>query len=375
MPVIYVLLTEKKLELKIESLKLKNFRNYEYLDLDLDSETNIFYGDNAQGKTNILEAVYLSGTTKSHRGAKDKDMIRFGQDEAHVRTVVEKKEIQYQIDVHLKRNHPKGIAINKMPIRKASELFGLLNLVFFSPEDLNIIKNGPAQRRRFIDLELSQLDKVYLSDLSNYNRAVNQRNSLLKESSPGKEINDTLDLWEEQIIRYGNQVMERREEFINEINEIIADIHKRLTKEENRFQLVYEPGSGDLPLEMAIKKNRERDLRVKSTTVGPHRDDIGFRLGDLDLRRYGSQGQQRSAALALKLSEIEIVRRKTGETPVLLLDDVLSELDKHRQNALLDNINDIQTLITCTGVDEFVNHRFSVNKVFHVQNGQAVKEN
>ena len=178
-------LTEKRSELKVNSLKLKNFRNYDLLNVEFDGSTNIFYGNNAQGKTNILEAVYLSGTTKSHRGSKDRDMIRFGEDESHIETVVEKNGISYQIDMHLKKNSPKGIAINKMPIRKASELFGIVNLVFFSPEDLNIIKNGPAERRRFIDLELSQLDKVYLNNLSNYNRIVNQRNHLLKELSFG----------------------------------------------------------------------------------------------------------------------------------------------------------------------------------------------
>ena len=178
-------LTEKRSELKVNSLKLKNFRNYDLLNVEFDGSTNIFYGNNAQGKTNILEAVYLSGTTKSHRGSKDRDMIRFGEDESHIETVVEKNGISYQIDMHLKKNSPKGIAINKMPIRKASELFGIVNLVFFSPEDLNIIKNGPAERRRFIDLELSQLDKVYLNNLSNYNRIVNQRNRLLKELSFG----------------------------------------------------------------------------------------------------------------------------------------------------------------------------------------------
>ena len=167
--------------MKIKSLKLKNFRNYEFLNLQFDSAANIFYGDNAQGKTNILEAVYLSGTTKSHRGAKDRDMIRFGETESHIETIVEKNGIDYKIDMHLKKHSPKGIAVNKVPLRKASELFGIVNLVFFSPEDLNIIKNGPGERRRFLDLELSQLDKVYLSDLANYNRVVNQRNRLLKE--------------------------------------------------------------------------------------------------------------------------------------------------------------------------------------------------
>ena len=168
--------------MKIKSLKLKNYRNYDLLKLDFDDAANIFYGDNAQGKTNILEAVYLSGTTKSHRGTKDRDLIQFGNEESHIEAVVEKKGIEYQLDMHLKKNSPKGIAVNKIPLRKASELFGIINFVFFSPEDLNIIKDGPSERRRFIDMELSQLDRVYLSDLYNYNRIVNQRNHLLCRS-------------------------------------------------------------------------------------------------------------------------------------------------------------------------------------------------
>lgn len=370
-------LTEKRSELKVNSLKLKNFRNYDFLNVEFDGSTNIFYGNNAQGKTNILEAVYLSGTTKSHRGSKDRDMIRFGEDESHIEIVVEKNGISYQIDMHLKKNSPKGIAINKMPIRKASELFGIVNLVFFSPEDLNIIKNGPAERRRFIDLELSQLDKVYLNNLSNYNRIVNQRNRLLKELSFGgkKELSDTLEIWEMQMVQYGERLIARRKEFVAQINEIIAKIHQKLTGGKEGLQIIYEPSTGDLPFEQALKRYRDRDLRMKSTTVGPHRDDIGFLTGDMDIRRYGSQGQQRTAALSLKLSEIELVRLATHDTPILLLDDVLSELDKHRQNYLLDSIHDIQTLITCTGVEDFVNHRFSINKVFHVQNGQVTKEN
>ena len=370
-------LTEKRSELKVNSLKLKNFRNYDLLNVEFDGSTNIFYGNNAQGKTNILEAVYLSGTTKSHRGSKDRDMIRFGEDESHIETVVEKNGISYLIDMHLKKNSPKGIAINMMPIRKASELFGIVNLVFFSPEDLNIIKNGPAERRRFIDLELSQLDKVYLNNLSNYNRIVNQRNHLLKELSFGgkKDLSDTLEIWELQMVQYGERLIARRKEFVEQINGIIAKIHQRLTGGKESLKIIYEPSTGDLPFEQALNRYRERDLRMKSTTVGPHRDDIGFLIGDMDIRKYGSQGQQRTAALSLKLSEIELVKLATHDTPILLLDDVLSELDKHRQNYLLDSIHDIQTLITCTGVEDFVNHRFSINKVFHVQNGQVTKEN
>ena len=363
--------------MKIRSLKLKNYRNYSLLKLDFDDAANIFYGDNAQGKTNILEAVYLSGTTKSHRGTKDRDLIRFGEEESHIEAVVEKNGIEYQLDMHLKKNSPKGIAINKMPIRRASELFGIVNLVFFSPEDLNIIKSGPSERRRFIDMELSQLDRVYLSDLGNYNRVVNQRNRLLKDMKPGpdKSLMDTLEIWELQLIQYGNRIVERRKLFIQEVNEIISSIHKKLTGEKEDIQVIYEPSNGNLTLEQALVKNRERDIRIKSTSVGPHRDDICFMAGDLDIRRFGSQGQQRTAALSLKLSEIELVKQVINDTPVLLLDDVLSELDKHRQNYLLDSINDIQTLITCTGVEDFVNHRFSINKVFHVQGGQVMDEN
>ena len=359
----------------IRSLKLKNYRNYDLLNMSFDPKTNILYGDNAQGKTNILEALYLSGTTKSHRGTKDRDMIQFGYDESHLETMIEKKGITFQIDMHLKKNSPKGIAIDKVPIRRASELFGLVHFVFFSPEDLNIIKEGPAGRRRFIDLELPQLDKIYLSNLSNYNRIINQRNSLLKDIYGQQNLLETLDIWDMQLAEYGTKVLERRKQFVEQVNEIISEIHYRLTGGRERITLSYESSTGNLSLEQALKKNRERDLRMKSTSVGPHRDDLCFMSGNLDIRKFGSQGQQRTTALSLKLSEIELVRQVIRDTPILLLDDVLSELDKNRQNYLLDSIHDIQTVITCTGLDEFVNHRFSINKVFHIQNGTIAKEN
>ena len=359
----------------IKSLKLKNYRNYELLNLTFDPKTNILYGDNAQGKTNILEALYLSGTTKSHRGTKDRDLIQFGREESHLETVVEKNGVLFQIDMHLKKNSPKGIAINKIPIRRAGELFGIVHFVFFSPEDLNIIKEGPAGRRRFIDLELSQLDKVYLSNLSNYNRIINQRNSLLKEIVYQKDLIDTLDIWDMQLAEYGTKIIERRKKFIDAVNRIIGGIHEKLTGGRENIELSYESSAGELSMEEMLRKNRERDIRFKSTSAGPHRDDLCFRVGDLDIRKFGSQGQQRTAALSLKLSEIELVKMLIHDTPILLLDDVLSELDKNRQNYLLDSIHDIQTVITCTGLDEFVNHRFSINKIFYVKNGTVAKEN
>ena len=360
----------------IKSLKLKNYRNYDLLNLNFDPSTNILYGDNAQGKTNILEALYLSGTTKSHRGTKDRDIIQFGHEESHIETIVEKKGIVFQTDIHLKKNSPKGIAIDKVPIRRASELFGIVHFVFFSPEDLNIIKEGPAGRRRFIDLELSQLDRIYLSNLSNYNRIINQRNSLLKDIYGQKNLIETLDIWDMQLVSYGTKILERRKEFIEQINKIISNIHFKLTGGKERISLSYESGIGNMTFEEALIRYRERDIKMKSTTSGPHRDDICFMTDKgLDIRKFGSQGQQRTAALSLKLSEIELVKRVIGDTPVLLLDDVLSELDKHRQNYLLDNIHDIQTIITCTGLDEFVNNRFSINKIFHIKDGHAANAN
>ena len=359
----------------IKSLKLKNFRNYDLLKIDFNHATNIFYGDNAQGKTNILEAVYLSGTTKSHRGTKDRDMIQFEREEAHIEAIVDKRGVPFQIDMHLKKNSPKGIAINKIPIKKASELFGIVHLVFFSPEDLNIIKNGPSERRRFMDLELSQIDKLYLSDLSNYNRVLNQRNRLLKDIAFNSGLKDTLDVWDKQLAVYGNKIIDRRNKFVYEINEIIKEIHFKLTGNKEEINLMYEPNVREFEFEEVIFRNRERDLKMKSTTSGPHKDDICFLANGLDIRKFGSQGQQRTAALSLKLSEIELIKSVIKDTPILLLDDVLSELDKHRQNYLLESIHDIQTLVTCTGLDEFVSKNFSINKVFQIKEGQIVKEN
>jgi len=361
--------------LKINSLKLKNFRNYELLSLNLNPATNIFYGDNAQGKTNILESIYLCGTSKSHRGTKDKDMILFGQEESHIEAVVDKRGMVYRIDMHLKKNKPKGIAINHIPIKKASEIFGILNVVFFSPEDLNIIKNGPAERRRFVDVELSQISRVYLNNLSKYHRIVNQRNRLLKDIYYNDSLKETLDIWDMQLADYGNKIIEERKEFIKRVNEIISLIHKRITGERENIEVIYEPNTGSESFEEVLRRYRERDLKMMSTSSGPHRDDICFKVNGIDIRRFGSQGQQRTAALSLKLSEIELMKQITKDKPVLLLDDVLSELDKHRQNYLLDSIDDIQTLITCTGVEEFVNHRFSINKIFYVHKGKVVKEN
>lgn len=359
----------------IKSLELENFRNYDSLKIEFSNGTNILYGDNAQGKTNILEAIFLSSTTKSHKGSKDKEIVNFNQEEAHIRTYIEKDGLEEKIDMHLRKSKSKGIAINNQKIKKAADLLGLLNVVLFSPEDLAIIKNGPADRRRFVDMELCQLDKFYLYNLNSYNKIVNQRNKLLKDLSMNPELKDTIHIWDSQLVSFGSQIIDRRKNFIEQLNDIIFDIHKKLSGDKEELVIQYEPDVLKEEFEEKIRMNLFRDIKLKQTSVGPHRDDFSFKVGNIDIRKYGSQGQQRTAALSLKLSEIELVKKITKDTPILLLDDVLSELDNNRQNYLLNSIGNIQTIITCTGLDEFVNNRFEINKVFKVINGTVNNNN
>lgn len=355
----------------IKSLELADYRNYDTLDIKFDKGTNILYGDNAQGKTNILEAIYVAATTKSHKGSKDKEIINFDKEEAHIRTYLEKDQVETRVDMHLRKSKSKGIAVDGTKLKKAADLLGLCNVVFFSPEDLGIIKNGPSERRRFIDMELCQLDSIYLYNLNNYNKIVNQRNKLLKDMYMNPDLKETLNIWDMQLVSYGTKIIERRKIFVSQLNEIIYDIHKKLSGDREELKIVYEPNVSIEDFEKNMRVSRDRDIKAKMTTVGPHRDDFSILTGDVDIRKFGSQGQQRTAALSLKLSEIELVKKITKDNPVLLLDDVLSELDSRRQNYLLNSIGDIQTIITCTGLEEFVNNRFEINRVFKVENGKV----
>ena len=359
----------------VKSLELKDFRNYSDLNMKFYDGTNILYGENAQGKTNILEAIYLCGTTKSHKGSKDREIIKFDKDEAHIRINLEKNDIPHRIDIHLKKSKAKGVAIDGIPIKKQGELFGLLNLVFFSPEDLYIIKNGPSERRRFLDLELCQLDKIYLHYLTNYNKTLLQRNNLLKQISFNSKLLNTLNIWDSKLVEYGKRVINTRKSFILRLNELVYEVHKSLTGGREELFIKYEPNVEDHNFDDKLKRAHERDLNLKMTTVGPHRDDMCFLLKDIDIRKYGSQGQQRTAALSLKLAEIDLVKSIINDNPILLLDDVLSELDRNRQTHLLNGIGDIQTIITCTGLEEFVNRRSENNKIFKVVNGSIIEEN
>lgn len=336
---------------------------------------NILYGDNAQGKTNILESLYICGTTKSHKGSKDKEIIKLDKDESHIKILLEKDKITHKIDMHLKKNKPKGVAIDGLPIKKSSELFGIINFVFFSPEDLSIIKNGPSERRRFIDLELCQLDKVYLYHLSCYNKILIQRNNLLKQISFNRKLLDTLSVWDLQLVDHGIKIMERRKLFIEQLKIIVSEIHNQLSGNKENLILNYESNVTIENFAEKLESALDRDINLKMTNYGPHRDDISIFNGKEDIRKFGSQGQQRTAALSLKLAEIEIVKQITKDNPILLLDDVLSELDRKRQNYLLNSITELQTIITCTGLEELITNRMKCDRIFKVVEGTVTEEN
>ena len=365
----------------IESIELTNFRNYESLEIGFSENTNILYGENAQGKTNVLEAAYVGATTRSHRLARDKDMIRFGEEEAHIRLNVKKRNVGHRIDMQLRKSNGKLVMIDGLPIRRSSELFGLINIIFFSPEDLSIVKEGPAERRRFMDSEICQLSRIYYSNLADYNKVLNQRNNLLREilnrrSRHGSdaELLETLDVWDMQLVQYGKRIIEERQNFISMLFDVVKRVHEKITGGREKIELRYEPNVAADRLEESLKAKREVDLRNASTTTGPQRDDIGIYINENDVRVYGSQGQQRTAALTLKLAEIELVKEMISDTPILLLDDVMSELDERRRESLLDSIRGIQTIITCTGYEDFIRERMKRDLIFHVKQGKICVE-
>lgn len=357
----------------VESLSLNKYRNYDALSMTFDKNINILYGDNAQGKTNILESIYMASTTKSHRGSKDREIIKLGEEESHIRLCIKKSDISHRIDMHLRKNKNKGVAIDGVTIRRTTELFGLLNVIFFSPEDLSIIKNGPAERRRFLDLELCQLSRLYYQNLSSYYKILNQRNNLLKQIVYNKSLLDTIDVWDMQLVDYGKKVIKERQNFITMLNELIQEIHTNLTSGKEQLEIVYDKDIGMDEFEQALKNKISVDLNYTSTQTGPHRDDMILLINGMDARKYGSQGQQRTVALSLKIAEIRLVKNIINDNPILLLDDVMSELDSKRRSALLEEIKNIQTIITCTGYDDFIKEQLKSNNVYCVTNGKVTK--
>lgn len=367
--------------MKLSSLSLRNYRNYVSADLETDHRVNVFIGQNAQGKTNLLEAIYMIALTKSHRTSKDKELIRWGEDQAVLSAMVERKygDCRLQLDI---TNRGKKARINGLEQRKLSEYIGTLNVVLFAPEDLEIVKGSPAVRRRFLDMEIAQVHPSYLHSLNQYHKVLNQRNNFLKSGKAYDASSEPLlAVWNEQLAAYGSKIMGKRQGFIHKLQEWAEMIHTGITGGAEKLDIRYMPSVEMDPAEdetvlfhrfmVKLTQTKEQELRRGATMVGPHRDDLSFRINGKDAYSFGSQGQQRTTALSLKLAEIELIQQETGEYPVLLLDDVLSELDRHRQTQLIETFRSkVQTFITTTGVEGIRMESLDDVRLFDVSGGE-----
>lgn len=346
-------------------LKLINFRNYEKESVGFHEKVNIIAGNNAQGKTNLLEALYITSLGKSFRTNKDSDMVKFGEDFAYVKTDYIKEGYERQIEINiLKRG--KSISIDGNKISKTKDLVDKVYIVAFTPEDLKIVKDEPERRRRFMDRELCQLGPIYYSNLQRYKRALVQRNFLLKKNN----IDETLmEVWEKQLVDYGSKITRDREKFIEKLKIISYKIHKEISRGKEELEINYEASEIS---EEKLKKGRQNDLFRGNTGFGPHRDDIEIKIDGNDVRKYGSQGQQRTAALSLKLAEIELIKEEKGESPVLLLDDVLSELDRGRQEFLLNSTWDVQVFISTAEMKDSLWSAIDSKQILEISQGKIV---
>lgn len=355
----------------IKYLMLKDYRNYEELLIELVKGVNVFIGDNAQGKTNILEAMYYCAFAKSHRTNKDRELIIWDKEKSIIQIYVNKQRLDKRIDISILRDGKKAITINKIKINKISELIGTFNVVMFSPEDLRIVKESPGVRRRFIDMEIAQLNPKYYYSLVQYNKVLNERNSILKSRSVDETM---IQIYDEQLCTFASYIIKKRIEYVNKLNEYGKTIHKDITSGKEDIDFKYITPLKNMEnikdeLKILLTKNIKKDIINGITSIGPHRDDLNIYLNGVDAKRFGSQGQQRTSVLTMKFASLKIIREITGEYPVLLLDDVLSELDINRKKYILSSIEDIQTIITCTGIEDINENLKGEYKVFNVKNG------
>lgn len=358
----------------IKKLQLLNYRNYKELSIDLCRNVNVFIGDNAQGKTNILESMYYCGFAKSHRTNKDKELINWNTERAFISLSVAKNRLDKRIDINILKDGKKSISVNSIKLNKIGELMGIFNVVMFSPEDLKIAKESPGVRRKFLDMEISQLNAKYYHSLVQYNKVLMERNFVLRKSCQDESM---LDIYDSQLSQYGSYIIEQRIKYLDKLNLYGDQIHKDITsnKESVEFKYLCSTKSDcDIQenLKEALKKNRIKDIDRRSTSVGPHRDDFSIYINGVDAKSYGSQGQQRTVVLTIKFASLNIIKEVTGEYPVLLLDDVLSELDFSRKRYILSSIGSIQTVITCTGIEDLYEYLDDKAKVFRVKDGKII---
>lgn len=359
----------------IKNIELYNFRNYENIKVDFNRNVNLLLGDNAQGKTNLLEGIYLTSIGKSFRTVRDADLVKFGENSAKIKAEAVKEYFDTAVEIVIKKDAKKSVKKDGVHIKKTSDLLENILIVIFSPEDLKIVKDEPEKRRKFIDRELCQIQPLYYDSLTNYKKTLLQRNAYLKED---KIENSILDLWDTQLARYGARMIHIREKFIRKISGFSGKIHSSITNGKESLFLEYNPNIDYMEhLEELegffydeVKKSFKNDFRQRTTTRGPHKDDIAFFVNGVNMRNFGSQGQQRTCALSLKLAELSLIKEETGEDAVLLLDDVMSELDAGRQEYLIKTLKENQLFITTTDIDEKILASFPEAKIIYIEKGK-----
>jgi DNA replication and repair protein RecF len=357
----------------ISNLKLKNFRNYENAEINFNKGVNVLTGDNAQGKTNILESIYYCSLGKSHRTNKDKELLQWNKEFSYINIYVNKERIDKKIEIKIFKEGKKGIKVNSIPIGKISDLIGSFNCVIFSPEDLKIVKDSPSFRRKFLDIELCKLSKRYYFNLVSYQKVLAERNYFLRMSK--KLDQELLSVYDAQLSKYGSYILSERLNYINDLNKMGSPIHFDITDKKEKILFEYITSyKSDENIEESLfnelKASWAKDFERKITSIGPHKDDFSIKINGKDARLYGSQGQQRTSILTIKFASLEIIKERTGEYPVLLLDDVLSELDLSRQKYVLKSIKNVQTIITVTGIFDLKEYIQDDIKIFTVKNGK-----
>lgn len=362
------------MSMKVNNLSLTNYRNYLSESIKFGNGLNVITGKNAQGKTNMLESIYFVCIAKSTRVNKDKELINFEKDRAKISVDIEKKAGKTKIDIYLSKHQKKTIKINETTINRVGDLLGELNAVFFSPDEIKLVKESPEYRRHFLDVDISQINKNYFYNLLKYEKIINHRNKLLKSAITLNSIEDSLSIFTIQSAQVATKIIYERLKFINKLKVFLSETHSNLTNNQELISIEYSGIKGQNQEEIynklieAFNKSKEKDFDLKYTTVGPHRDDFKITINAIDVRTFGSQGQQRTATLSIKLAELEIFKEETGEYPLLLLDDVLSELDEARKLKLLDYCTKTQVFLTCT---EFKEKLLKPFKMFKIEKGKV----
>ncbi len=349
----------------ITKITLYNFRNYIKQELNIDKNINILIGDNAQGKTNIIESIYLSSIGKSFRTNYEEEMINMANENASVSIEYIKNDKENELKIFMEKGKHKLVKINGIKLDKLSQVVGNIQVVIFSPDELQILKQSPSVRRRFFDISITQIKPVYIYDILQYNKVLKQRNTLLKQIKYNNSLIETMDVWNEKLISNGMKLIETRKAFIEKIKNKVAEKHQYISDCKEELRLEYNPNcTTKEEFIEKLKNTLDSDIQRGYTSAGPHKDDYIFYINSIDLSKYGSQGQQRSGILSYKLAEIDNLKEEYNENPILLLDDVTSELDSSRVEKLFSHINEYQTIITCTDIIGFnLNFKYNLYKV------------